>query len=524
MMMLTREVDVPQNLMPDSRLKDQLWQSGRVVRRKGVRLPNNRHRRAMPGSGELIAASQKRHPLRHSSSIAAAGVIVALLVSSPLAKGATKNNGSRSAPEILQWLGYLHKLELQASDAPAVQSAAAGVKAAQGALAAQSGNLDLNLRATYADYPNGLGSNATGTSTGTFTNLKQYGELRASWGVLGFLGRRPGRIASATAQLKAARADVDYTKRTSSLSLMNRSISVWVSHYQREALRNSLAELKSADRIFLELHRRPISSALEASVEQAKSEALQLTSKDYSELASLPSPDKTLPPPPADYWALPPEPPIKSAVGKTAQDDLLAKELGYESTAFKKKTRAYWAKGFHLKLYGGYVRESLRNQAGANEGPEVGADFIIPIGTAGGGERENAYWQGQQKKLAAQAEIEKRKQVLRQVRQEWFQTAANLRSQRQLIRYQDRQLHYMIERAHGGASGTNAPEPWQVHLAEAQFWASVADAWQARGHWIQLVLAWSLYDGGTYLRSNPPPAATSAPTGLCAPLAACPSA
>jgi len=423
----------------------------------------------------------------------------------------------RSAPRIQPWLAYLQTLESQVRAGSAVQSAQAGVKANQVSVSAQTGDVDLSLDASYTDYPNGAGTG----SNGSFTDLQQRGEIRASWGLLDFFGRRPGRIDNAQAHVKAARADMAYTRQDNEQALISRSVTAWTANYQQQALQNAMQDVNSVNHALDELQNHVLNTRLTNAVTLASSQALELQSKIEQGLASLPVQDKSLPAPPSSYWVLPLNAPAATQIKQIAHADLRAQKLRYQSKAFDAQSRAYWADDFHFKIYGGYVRQKLRDQSGSRNGPELGANLSIPIGGAGSGERANAHWQARQLALAAQAAVEQQGLLLQQMRQQWTQSKANLHSQTVLISREAQQINQMLQR-YSADIGSNSPEPWQVRLEGARFWLAVAETWQTRGQWIETVLAWSVFDDNDYLKAHVSSAPAAGLDSLCAPLEKCP--
>lgn len=467
-------------------------------------------------STEATAAAAK--PDRRAS-FSLVWIAAMALAAGPLSCAAATAGAQPSASSSARpWLAYMQKLEAQAQQTPAVQSALAGVKAEHGAVSARTGDRDLSLDANYTDYPNGAG---TGTN-GSFTNLQQRGEIRASWGMLDFFGRRPGRIASAKAQVQAAQANVAYTRQDRQGSLVNISVAQWSAHHQREALRHALSDLHNANQALDKLQNHSLSTSLAETVNAASDRALKLQAQIEQRLASLPAPDHTLPLPPASYWTLPEQPPSESDLTRVAKHTPLAAKLQAQSQSFDAQTRAHWAQNFKFKIYGGYVHEKVRNESGYQNGPEVGASLSIPIGGGGGGSRANAHWQAQQKALAAKAAIQQQQQQLRQLRQQWTQAISNLKSQTDLLRHQAKRVNILHQRYVTGA-GAKTPEPWQLQIQKAEFWSSVAATWRVRGQWIQAVLDWSVYDPG-YLRQHASAHVPPASKGLCSPLPQCPQA
>lgn len=464
----------------------------------------------------VSATSRVRLPSVFSAKV---WVVAATLAGMPMTTNAAVTSLPMSTPAVRPWFAYLQKLESQIQATAAVQSAQAGVKANQAAVSAQTGDRDLSLDGSYADYPNGTGTGTGGD--GSFTNLEQRGEIRASWGLLDFLARRPGRIDSAKAQVQAARAGMAYTRRDNQQALISRSVAAWAAQYQRQALQNAMRDIHSANNSLDELRNHALNTRLTDAVTQASSQALELQSQVEQSLASLPESEKALPAPPSNYWALPLNPPATKPIKRMAHDDLRAQELRYESKSFDAQSRAHWAENFHFKIYGGYIRQTVRDQPGSQSGPEVGATLSVPIGGGGSGMRANARWQARQMDLAADAAVEQQSLLLQQMRQQWRQSAANLRSQVNLISHQAQQLGFMLKRYSADAS-SRTPEPWQIRLEGAQFWLSVADTWKTRGQWIESVLTWSLYDNGNYLKAGARPTSTAAPDNLCTPLRQCP--
>lgn len=439
---------------------------------------------------------------------------------SPVAAVAAANAQAAASSPVQPWVTYVQKLKADAQSTAAVQSALAGVKAGHGAVSAQTGDRGLNLDANYTDFPGGGGS--TTSTTGSSINLEQYAEVRASWGLLDFFGRRPGRIASAEAKVNAAQADVKYARQNRQQYLVSQSVAVWAARHERQALENALSDLKNANEAMDKLQNHSLSPNLSEAVTQASNRALKLQAQIEQQLAGLPEGGQSLPLPPDSYWTLPKQPPSDGMLKQVAETTPLAAKLRAQAKSFDAQTRAYWAENYHFKIYGGYVQQKVHNQSGYQHGPEVGASLTIPIGGGGGGDRANAHWQARQKDLAAKAAVQQQQQLLQQLRLQWVQAAANLRSQVNVVRHQAQQVNIMRQRYVTGA-GAKTPEPWQLQIEGAEFWSSVANTWEARGQWIQAVLSWSVYDQG-YLTGHAQSGAGAPPKGLCSPLPQCPRA
>src|SRR5699024_971079 len=113
-------------------------------------------------------------------------------------EASTGEHSAQAPATTTTWQSYLQQLQQYVEKQPAVAAEHARSKAAQANIQAQEGDLNLKLTGSYAYYPNGVGT----SSGGSFTNLKQRAEGRLSWGLLGFLARRPGRVKHAKASAK----------------------------------------------------------------------------------------------------------------------------------------------------------------------------------------------------------------------------------------------------------------------------------------------------------------------------------
>lgn len=471
----------------------------------------NRGKPMQPGQATGPAS---RWPARATMAALALALSPAVLARTQPANPTAQTSAAPAGP----WLAYLRKLKSGAGQSASVQSAMAGVKAADGSVSAQTGDRDLSLDANYTDYPNGAGTGPNGS----FTNLQQRGEIRADWGMLDFFGRRPGRIASAKAKVAAAQANVVYTTQQRESMVVNRSVAQWSAAHQRQALQHALSDLQEANQALRKLQNRALGPRLSATVNQAYDRALSLQIKVSDRLAALPARDHTLPAPPVSYWSLPRKAPSAAQLARVAKHAPRAAQLRAQAQSYKAQSRAHWAQHFKFNVYAGYVHEKVRNLGGYQNGPEVGASLTIPLGGWGGGQRANARWQARQQHLAAQAAQQQQARYLRQVRAQWVQAVANLHSEIDLLRHQAQRYHVLHERYVSGA-GTKTPEPWQLQIQGAEFWQAVAGTWRARGHWVKAVMLWTVLDQ-SYLHHHTPSGPNVATQSLCAPLAHCPRA
>lgn len=482
---------------------------------------NSRHRESKPrdkdeggrfGRGASLSGGASRRRRRNRPGT----VSLILLVMAAWSGGGVAAAAQAGGNGIHSWTRYLGQLQNTAQNSAAVRSAEAGIKASQGTVAAQTGDRGLKFSASYTDYPNGGGTGANGS----FTDLQQRGEARIGWDLLDFLGRRPGRIASARAQVGAAKAGLADASVTFQLTLLDRSVAKWTSARRRSALQHARSDLQMANQSLQSLRGKSLSARLATAVTEASQQVLSLETQVNQTLASLPEPGAQLPLPPDSYWLLPMDPPSEQEIELAAKKSQRAAQLNQQARAYDDQSDANWAHGAHFNVYAGYVEDKLRSTSSFEHGPEIGAELTVPIGGGGGGRQTNAHWQAVQQRLAAQAAVEEQLQALRKLREQWAEASSAVSGGASALKQQAGWLHRMDLQSKAGA-GTNAPEPWQVRLQAARFWMSVADLWQSRGRWVKSVLTWSLYDKA-YLRNHMRVGSAPASSGLCSPLSSCP--
>lgn len=419
-----------------------------------------------------------------------------------------------ASPTARAWRGYLQKLQHYVEKQPSVAAEKARSKAAHANVAAEEGDLNLKLTGSYSYYPNGVGT----SSSGSFTNLKQRAEGRLSWGLLGFLSRRPGRIQHAKASAKQHKSEARVARLKTEKALLEEEIARWAATPERKALKRALRKASDAKSKLGLAHQSSLVQVTGATSERVTT-ALNLYSRIHSRLATLPRSKAESPPVPKNYSVLPLHPPQLKSIQEMAKNSARAKSYRAQSRAAEGKAQSFWGNGIDLNVYGGYISEKRKDVGKFKSGPEVGLKLTIPIGTNYADKGSAAEWTAKAKKLEAKAAIARQGRYLHQLRNQWVSDAANLKAAAAAMQRQATLLHKMKLRAEHPASG-KAPEPWELDLREAKFWLSVGKVWNNRRQWVQDTLTWALYNPD-YLQQASRAGNANAVNSLCAPLSSC---
>lgn len=483
-------------------------------------MPRAAFRYRLPGNVQTLYV--------HGARTVAVSVLLGLgMVPCALAANSTRvrSNGhgaSVSGSSTGEWVSYLQQLQRYVSQQPEVASQQALVNASKAQVRAQQGNLGLNLGLTYNDYPQGAGASVSGAGTGTstggsFTNLRQYGEGRLSWGVLDFFARRPGLIDNARATESQHRSDFEAAEIQTEQSLIADEVAAWAASPARKALKRGLQRATHA-KAKLGLAAEASMANITHATPQRVTEALTLYSQLRSALAALPEAIPNAPTVPTDFSVLPLHAPPFGAVQKIAGNSPQAASYRAQADAASGEARSYWGNGVHLDVYGGYITEK-RQGSGFKSGPELGASLTIPIGSTDHDKTVAAQWRAKAESLDAQAAIIQQQRQLYQLRQQWASDAASMEAAEASMQRQATLLSKMKIRARYPKSGV-APEPWQLDMQAARFWLSVGEVWDKRRQWVQDTLIWAIYDPG-YLQSAARRSNPNVIHSLCAPLASC---
>lgn len=445
------------------------------------------------------------------------------LAASPcvFAAGNTQQTAAKSQAQSAQasntassWQTYLRHLSHYVNQQPEVTAQRARVNAGKADVSAQKGNIGLKAGINYENYPNGVG-----TSTGgSFTNLRQRGEARLSWGLLDFFARRPGRIEQAKGSENQHRYDASTAEIQTEQTLISDEVAAWAASPARKALKRGLQQAMNA-KTKLGLAARASMANITHATPQRVTEALTVYSQIRSRLAALPETEPNAPRVPTNFSVLPLHAPRITAIKKIAQNSPQVKSYEAQSNAAAGEAQSYWGNGVHLNVFGGYITEKRQGTNKFKNGPEYGASLTIPIGTMDHDKANAAKWRAKANSLDAKAAIIKQQRQLFQLRQQWSSDAASMEAAEADMQRQATMLNKMKIRAKYPKSG-QAPEPWQLDMQAAKFWLSVGEVWDKRRQWVQDTLTWALYDP-SYLQTYARPSNPSAVHSLCAPLTSC---
>lgn len=435
------------------------------------------------------------------------------------AQGAPASNAAQTAAGE-SWPAWLEKLRDYTRSQATGQAAHALTEAAEADVRSARGNVGLSFTGGFTDYPNGAGS-GSGTTNNTFTDLRQYGEARINWGILGFFARRPARIDQAKADADEVRYQNEIDGLTAQQALVDEGVAAWASPRARQALQRALDYAQQAQQKLGAAYRAPTARITGTTIEQVQT-AGTLQSLIRGALAGLPAVRAAGPALPADYSTLPLQPPSPEQLQKIAAGAPQVQLHEAQARSNAALARSYWGNGVDVSVYGGYIAEKRADAGGLQSGPEVGLRLTVPIGTEDHEKRVAAEWRAKAQRYQAKAVVQQRDQALRQMAQQWAGDAASLQAAEAAMQSQASRLHTMRLRAQHPASGV-APEPGVVALQAANFWFSVGQVWQARAEWMRDVLTWGLFDPAWLQRSGRP-ANAGAAGSLCAPLASCTSA
>ncbi|HYW03000.1 MAG TPA: TolC family protein [Gammaproteobacteria bacterium] len=443
----------------------------------------------------------------------AAMTALALVLSAPAAGAAGKpaqgGNGHGT------WAQFLDQVRSQAAGSPAAKAAHADVRAGQADASAAEHDTGLSLDGNTQYYPNGVGA---GASSG-FTNLRQRAEIRVDWNMLDFIARRGGRIDRAQARKQLARAKARQARLQAASQIVDDAACAWATPRRTKALQRARHDARLALKHARAAENAP-STALARKAEQMTPTAASLAGQIQARLAGLETCSGPVPRLPGEWSALPLQAPSGGAVTALARHDPRVAELRARAAVSEGRAGSLTADGVKIRLFGGYVAERRQDLAGTQTGPEIGASITVPLGSAGGDSRAAAQWRARSLSLQAQAMLRQRQRQLRQLRQQWARAAARIESTGDQLRQAHRQLHRLELRAAHQAAG-NTPEPWEIELQRARLWLDVDRMWQARRQWVQSVLTWTLRSP-KYLQEHHHGHGAPA-SGLCAPLAGCPS-
>lgn len=449
----------------------------------------------------------------------AASVTVA---AAPCALAAAKTNRNQSNSQNSatmqsssgKWDSYLHNLHQYVSQQPEVAAQQARVNAGQSDVSAQEGNLGLKADVNYEDYPNGVGT----SSGGSFTNLRQRGEARLSWGLLDFFARRPGRIEQAKGTENQHRYDAKTAELQTEQTLISDEVAAWAASPARKALKRGLQRAMDA-KTKLGLAAKASMANITHATPQRVTEALTVYSQIRSRLAALPQTVPNAPTVPTDFSVLPLHAPRIAVIKRIAKNAPQVESYRAQAKSASGKAQSYWGNGVRLNVFGGYITEKRQGSTGFKSGPEYGAGLTIPIGTTNHDKANAAQWRAKADSLDAKAAVIKQRRQLFQLRQQWSSDAASMEAAEADMQRQATILNKMKVRAKYPKSG-KAPEPWQLDLQAAKFWLSVGKVWDQRRQWVQDTLTWALYDP-SYLQTYARPSNPNAIHSLCAPLSSC---
>ncbi|MDN5874613.1 MAG: hypothetical protein L0H29_09575, partial [Sinobacteraceae bacterium] len=414
------------------------------------------------------------------------------------------------------WRGYFAQLRSFVDAQPSGQAAKALTKAASAEVDARQGDLGLDMTASFTDYPNGAGS---GTATNnTFTNLRQYGELRLNWQILGFFTRRPGRVDSARAQAEQRHYQNQIDKLQVQQAILIQQVAAWASAYQHKALERGRTHAEAARHKIGLAHSAPTAHITGTTLQQVRS-AAEISQQIRSALAGLPQVAPQGPQLPTDYSALPLQPPSAGTaadIARKAPQVLRHRALARADSAL---ARSYWGNGVKLGVYGGYIVQQRMDQNGVQNGPEAGLKLTVPIGSEVHNKRAAAQWRAKAEQQQAKASIRKRTRYMQQLRKQWLRDAAALQADKAAMKRSFGRLHTMNLRAKHSAAGI-APEPGTLSMQTAKFWLLVSQVWKARAKWMTDALTWGLIDPTLFRHTRQSGSSTSV-RSLCAPLDSC---
>ncbi|MBB3047559.1 hypothetical protein FHR99_001825 [Litorivivens lipolytica] len=417
-----------------------------------------------------------------------------------------------------QWLNFISQLRHLSQQSYRTNAEELELRAREAALASERGDLGLNLTASYAEYPDGLGGNIN-NGTGTDDSLEQYSDVRLNYRLLDQLLRKGSRVDAAKARLRQAEYRVSEQNGQAATELARGSAIAWAEKHQYHALSQALDAIQAAKKKLKLSAEASMPEITEATLAN-EAEALILHNEITSAFDSLSPFEPSAPRPPMDYTVLPQRAPGSDDIVRLANNAPQAKILELEAEALQEDAESYRGNGINLDLYAGQVFQSRGvNGSDREDGPQMGAVLTIPLGASDYYEGKALRYQAEARRREAADALLERQRELIDLRNQWSQSVAALSRATERMRQQSRILEQMRTRASQPGSG-RAPHPWQIDVETARFWLRVADTWRERGEWLANVLTWAVnepdYLAGNFRESN-----LASENAICAPLYEC---
>tara|TARA_R110000822_G_scaffold77425_13_gene185947 strand:- start:12720 stop:14333 length:1614 start_codon:yes stop_codon:yes gene_type:complete len=412
------------------------------------------------------------------------------------------------------WLVFLSELKRVAQKSPEIEAGSVRLEAERENSHAERGDLGLSLSASHTRYPGGGGAQ----NSGSFTSLEEYSEARLSLDLMHLLARRGAKIDSAEATAQQVEYELELAAVASSSRLLEDTVTVWSLKFRREALKNALVKIDSANRklkISEDAGMPEITKATPSNV----AEAIILKSSISNNLKAISPLIPDVPNLPPYFLSLPSTPPDADRIYQIALKNPGTKSLQSKARAFQHQARSLRGNGFEFSVHGGYVVQEVGDIGATEEGTQYGATMVLPLGSRDSHKRKAAELQARAAQFDAQAAIRSSQDSLVDLRDEWSRSLAVLNQAQEDLRQQARLLETMERRAASPQSG-RAPEPWEVEIQSAKFWVSVAKTWEQRAEWMKNVLTWGLIDP-EYIIQEAMPTNPEISHSLCAPLSSC---
>lgn len=413
--------------------------------------------------------------------------------SAAAASAKVSESRSNAASSQQQWLMFIDSILEQAKSSGDIQGRAHELRALRAETDAERGDTGLSLVASYSDYPNGLGGGQSDAD-----NLESYSELRLNYRLLDQILRKGGRVDAAKFREKQAEILVKAQQSAVAIELANESAVAWSEGFQRQALKRALSAIQAAKRK-LELAAGASMPEITNATLENEAQTLILHKEITSAFDRLSPFDSRAPQLPADYTALPLTAPDSKAIIRAAKTSTEAKILELEAQALQAEARSFSGNGVELDVYAGHVSQDRGGDTGvtagsaSDSGNQFGAVLTVPLGSEDSHRKKSRNWRAKARQEEARAAVELRQRELIQLRNQWSEAVSNLSRRTEQLRQESRILNRMQTRAKHPGSG-QAPQPWELDVAEARFWLRVADIWQARGEWASHVLSWAVID------------------------------
>jgi hypothetical protein len=417
-----------------------------------------------------------------------------------------------------QWLSFITQIRHLSQQSYRTNAEELELEARRAALASERGDLGLNLSASYADYPDGLGGNIN-NGTGTDDSLEQYSDVRLNFQLLDQLLRKGSRVDAAKARLRQAEYRVTEQNTEAATELARGAAIAWAEKHQYQALSEALDAIQAAKKKLKLSAEASMPEITEATLAN-EAEALILHNEITSAFDSLSPFEPSAPRPPIDYTVLPQRAPGSDDIVRLANNAPQAKILEFEAQALKEDAESYRGNGVNLDVYAGQVFQRRGvNGDDAEDGPQVGAVLTIPLGGSDYYQGKALRYQAEARRREAADALLQRQRELIDLRNQWSQSVAALSRATERMRQQSRILQQMRTRASQPGSG-RAPHPWQIDVETARFWLRVADTWRERGEWLANVMTWAVSEPD-YLASNFRESNLASENAICAPLYEC---